>query len=74
MARRIYRPPKADTFVPGEGFVELEKTFRALLRKGKDPKLKRATREALDRMWRRKGVTVKGDTERRSAVRRVTYN
>ena len=74
MGRQVYRPPKQDTFKPGEGFVELERTMRALSRKEEDKLLKRATREALDKLWRRKGVAVKSNTERRSAVRRITYN
>jgi hypothetical protein len=74
MARRLYRPPKQDTFQPGEGFKELERTFRALSKRQEDHNLKRATREALDALWRRKGVAVGSNTERRSAVRRITYS
>ena len=56
MGRQVYRPPKQNTFKPGEGFVQLENTFRELTRKQEDVLLKRATREALDKMWRRKGI------------------
>ena len=70
----VRRMPKKATFKPGEGFVELERTMRALSLKQEDVLLKRATREALDKMWRRKGVAVKSNTERRSAVRRITYS
>ena len=72
MGRQVYRPPKTDTFKPGEGFVELERTMRALSRKEEDVLLKRATREALDKMWRRKGVTWK-DTPRSPVSREVRY-
>ena len=72
MGRQVYRPPKDDRFKPGEGFVELERTMRALSRKEEDVLLKRATREALDKMWRRKGVTGK-DTPRSPVSREVRY-
>ena len=72
MGRQVYRPPKTDTFKPGEGFVELERTMRALSRKEEDVLLKRATREALDKLWRRKGVTGK-DTPRSPVSREVRY-
>ena len=62
MGRQVYRPPKQDTFKPGEGFVELERTMRALSRKEEDKLLKRATREALDKMWRRKGIACEAGT------------
>ena len=65
----VRRMPKEDTFKPGEGFAELERTMRALSRKEEDVLLKRATREALDKMWRRKGVT--GEDTPRSPVSRV---
>ena len=72
MGRQVYRPPKTDTFKPGEGFAELERTMRALSRKEEDVLLKRATREALDKLWRRKGVTGK-DTPRSPVSREVRY-
>ena len=72
MGRQVYRPPKTDTFKPGEGFVELERTMRALSRKEEDVLLKRATREALDKLWRRKGVTAK-DTRSNPVSREVRY-
>ena len=68
----VRRMPKEDTFKPGEGFVELERTMRALSRKEEDVLLKRATREALDKLWRRKGVTGK-DTPRSPVSREVRY-
>lgn len=75
MGRQVYRPLKQDTFKPGEGFKELEVSMRALSRKDEDKLLKRATREALDKMWRRKGVATSANA---SVVppkrRRVTYN
>jgi hypothetical protein len=72
MGRQVYRPPKDDRFKPGEGFKELEVVMRALSRKQEDVLLKQATREALDKMWRQKGV-------KKAPVvypkrRRVTYN
>ena len=72
MGRQVYRPPKDDRFKPGEGFVELERTMRALSRKEEDVLLKRATREALDKLWRRKGVTAK-DTRSNPVSREVRY-
>lgn len=54
MGRRSFVPLKE--WNVGEGFLELEGTFRELTRKEEDVMLKRATREALDRLWARKGV------------------
>ena len=84
MGRQVYRPPKDDRFKPGEGFVELERIMRALTRKEEDKLLKRATREALDKMWRRKGIACEAGTTKGIACeagttvvtpkrRRITY-
>lgn len=72
MGRQVYRPPKDDRFKPGEGFVQLENTFRELTRKQEDKLLKQATREALDKLWRRKGVTAK-NTRSNPVSREVRY-
>ena len=72
MGRQVYRPPKSDAFKPGEGFVQLENTFRELSRKQEDKLLKQATREALDKLWRRKGVTGK-NAPRSPVSREVRY-